>query len=241
MRIVYNNLVDTATLTASSILSGYPVTNLQDQRLSCKWISGTSTSQSVVIDLATAQTITTAAIISHNVPSSATIQANSTDSWTTPAVSYTITWNENMMLRFFTGQSYRYWRFVFDSGNISIGRLWLGNYITVDPSSLTDFSVTVKNNDTNSYNKNRSKYSLPGSVWRSFSLNFPPTGTETINNIVSMIDSAGRHSSVIFCNFDTIRDFPIVEPCYCSIVNDVDFIGKDQMDMTYTLSLEEDL
>lgn len=241
MRIIYNNLVDTATLTALTVLSGYPVTNLQDQRLSCKWVSDTSTSQSVVIDLATAQTITTAAIISHNVPSSATIQANSTDSWTPPAFEDTITWNENMMLRFFEGKSYRYWRFVFNSGNLAIGRLWLGNYITVDPSSLTDFSVTVKNNDTNSYNKNRSKYSLPGSIWRGFSLNFPPTESTTIDNIVAMIDSAGKHSSVIFCNFDTIRDFPIVEPCYCSIVNDVDFIGKGEDKMTYTLSLEENL
>ena len=60
MRITHVNLVDAVTyITPSSADADYPITNIQDQRLSTKWKSDTASTQTVIIDLGSAQDITT--------------------------------------------------------------------------------------------------------------------------------------------------------------------------------------
>lgn len=250
MRILYKNRIDgisASSFTALSESASYPITNVQDERLSTIYKSMAVTAQSIIINLEAAYSINTIAIISHNFTSSATItiSANSSDSWP-GATTETITYNANMILKFITDQTYQYWKLSIDDptnsqGYLSIGRIWLGSYLTVSPSSLIDFSIEKINSDIVDHSINRQKFSTPGYTWRKFNLVFPNTNYTMVSSIETMFDEVGNHSSIIFCNFDTDRNYPIIDPCYCSINNKLEFVHSNRMYFSYKLELEEEL
>lgn len=254
MRIAYNNFID--TLSSSSILassedSSYPVTNVQDQRLTVKWYSEDATTHTVVIDLGATAACSIFAVLSHNLVSGGTVVVNGNDdiasglTWVTSGQSstQTITYNAGIMLSFVTPISNRYWKFTFSGqtqNGIQIGRLWIGDYIDITPSSLNDFSVEKKRDDIIVYGRNRQKYGSVGNTWRRFNLSFPKTSATMLSAIQTMYDAVGNHSSFIFCNFDSLRTYELVEPCYVSIDGDMSFNHVDRQRYTYQLALEED-
>jgi hypothetical protein len=249
VRIAYDNLIDSATApTALTEDILYPIENVQNQRLAKKYRTTDLTAQTVVVDLASAQDVDTIAVLEHNMTasSSTTIEAHTADSWTSPSFTTTLTYNSGPILKYLSSaESYRYWRFTFDDqtntdGYIAMGRLWLGTYLTIDPSSLLNFSVTKKRSDTVTYGRDRQKYATEGVGWRSFRLSFPRSSQAMVESLLTMIDTVGAHGSVIFSNFDTDRSYTIVEPCYCSVVGEVTFRHTRRMRFEYSLELEED-
>jgi len=266
MRIAYTNLIDSSTITASTAITNYPFTNVQNQRLASTYRTSTLSAIEIVVALPSyVSEITTFAIMGHNLTSAAIISVslNTLEN---------ITYNDDMILKFFqfeagtiiteagdslliedgnniiteasTLPSYAYIH-ISDASNpdgyIEIGRLWLGSYITIDPSSLEDFRVIKKRSDIVTHGKNRNKYGSIGTGWRRFELSFPQTQEATISLINTMYDSVGNHSSFIFCNFDVIRDYVLVEPCYVSIDGEVTFNHKTRMKFEYALNMEEEL
>jgi hypothetical protein len=190
--------------------------------------------------------INTTAILGHNIlhGTIAKIQAtNNSLDWTTPELNTTLTVNDGAILNFATTASvYKYWRFYFyGQGSIEVGRMWLGKYLTIDPSALEGFKVTMKNSDVVAHGKDRQKYATPGYSWRVFDLSFPATREDMIYPLTVMREAVGNHSSMIFCNFDTIRDYTLVEPCYVSINGDLSFTQKDRDGFTWSIVLEEEL
>lgn len=248
MRIAYSNLVDDATLTASSEDLRFPVENTQDQRLAKPWRTQTVTGITCVVDLGAAAAVDVVAIVGHTISTSATIniEANASDSWGGPSFSTSLTALENMILKYFTAaQTYRYWRFtVEDASNsssyVDIGRLWLGEYLALDPAATTDFTVSKLRNDNVTYGQGRQKFATPGVGWRRFDLSFRRHAGTMLTAIQTMYDTVGNHTSLIFSNFDTRRDYEIVEPVYCSIVGSLDFKHDSRMYFNYGLTLEED-
>lgn len=254
MRIAYRNLID--TLSSSSILassedSSYPVTNVQDQRLTVKWYNKDATTHTVVIDLGATAACSIFAVLSHNLVSGGTVVVNGNDdiasglTWVTSGQSstQTITYNAGIMLSFVSPISNRYWKFTFSGqtqNGIQIGRLWIGDYINISPSSLNDFSVEKKRDDIIVYGRNRQKYGSVGNTWRRFNLSFPKTNGTMLSSIQTMYDTVGNHSSFIFCNFDSLRTYELVEPCYVSIDGDLSFNHVGRQYYTYSLALEED-
>jgi len=252
MRLIYNNLIDAVTASAFTVVSenlNYPKDNLLDQRLGAVYRTGTPTAQSVTIDFGTAQSITVAAILGHNISTSATITIGYSSTSTSPfvpaATVVSITHSTGAMLAFFNSVSYRYWQFAIDDATnpdtyIEAGRLWLGTYLTVSPASLLDFTVKKKRSDTVTYGKHRQKMASIGEGWREFSLSFPVSEYAMIQSVSDMFDVVGNHSSLIFCNFDSLRTYPLVDPCYCSISGPVGFTHQGRLRFTYSLNLEED-
>jgi hypothetical protein len=254
MRIAYNNFIDalsSASILASSEDSSYPVTNTQDQRLTTKWYSEDATTHTVVIDLGATTSCSIFAIMSHNLSTGGTVVVNGNDDilpnlvWTTSGQSstQTITYNADMLLLFVTPIANRYWQFTFSGqsqNGIQIGRLWIGDYIDISPSSLDDFTVTKKRDDIVVYGKNRQKYASIGNTWRQIELTFPRTKPSSLSAIYTFYDTVGKHSSFIFANFDTLRGYELVEPMYCSIADDMGFSHARNQFYTYSLTLEED-
>lgn len=250
MRIAYRNLVDgviASSLTCLSENSLFPIGNIQEQRLSVAYQSLTPTSQTITINLGSAQSIDTAAILGHNLSTSATIvvAANTSNSWTPAATSQTLVWNTGAILKFFTSQSYQWYQFQISNASnpsayISLGRIWLGEYVDISPSSLESFTVSVKRSDNVFHGRNRQKFASPGISWRNFKMDFPVTEEAMIVKLSAMYEYAGNHSSMIFCNFDTMRNYSLVEPCYVSMVNQLDFAHQNRMRFTYSLELEEE-
>ena len=249
MRIAYENLIDAATApTALTEDLLYPATNVQNQRLSKRWRSTAATAQTVVVDLGSAQAVDTVAILGHSLTTSAvvSIDANATDSWAGPSWTTSLTALTGPILKYLAAaQTYQYWRFNLSdssaaSNYVEAGRLWLGVKIAIDPSSMYNFSVSKRRSDTVTYGRDRQKYATEGVGWRSFSLSFPRTGSSALTNILTMYDTVGNHSSVIFSNFDTTRSYTLVEPCYCSISGELNFSHARAQKYTYSLELEED-
>jgi hypothetical protein len=125
-------------------------------------------------------------------------------------------------------------------GYYEIGRMWLGDYITVDPSALVDLRVTKRRSDTVIYGKNRQKFADPGYGWRRFELSFPDTDSSMLTQIETMYDTVGNHTSMIFCNFDTDWTWDLVAPCYVSIAGDLQFTNRGGYKAAWTMALEED-
>jgi len=254
MRISYSNFIDplsSTSILASSEDSSYKITNVQDQRLTTKWYSEDATTHTVVIDLGATAACSIFAIISHNLSTAGTVVVNGNDDisagliWTTSGQSsaQTITYNTDMMLLFVTPISNRYWKFTFSKqsqNGLQIGRLWIGSYIDISPSSLDDFTVNKKRDDIVVYGKNRQKYASIGNTWRQIELTFPRTKPSSMSSIYTFYDTVGKHSSFIFANFDTLRGYELVEPIYCSISDDMGFSHARNQFYSYSLTLEED-
>jgi len=255
MRIAYTNFLDSlssSSILASSYDTSYPVTNVQDQRLTVKWHSDEATTQTVVFDLGSTTTTSIYAILSHNLTSTGTVTVVGNDdiasglTWVTSGESstQTITYNQNMMVKMVSPIINRYYKFTFSGqaeGGVQIGRLWIGNYIQISPSSLDSFTVIKKRSDTVVYGKNRQKYASIGKEWRRFELTFPKTSPTGITAIQTLFSAVGNHSSFLFMNFDDLRTYDLVEPCYVSIDGDIGFIHQRAQYYSYSLALEEDL
>lgn len=255
MRIAYNNFIDaleSTAIAASSEDTSYPATNVQDQRLAVKWHSEDATEHTIIFDLGATAACSIFAVMSHNLTPTGTVTVVGNDdiasglTWVTSGESstQTITYNANMMVRFVTPISNRYWKFTFSGqtqNGIEIGRLWIGNYIDIDPSSTNDFQVIKKRDDIVVYGRGRQKYASVGDGWRRFELSFPRTAGTTLTAIQTLYDTVGNHSSFIFCNFNDLRTYPLVDPCYVSIDGEIGFTHTKRQFYTYSLSLEEDL
>jgi len=157
MIIKSNETCKDAILTANSNSINYPTTNILDSRLSRIFRTSSSTTAEIVFDCVTAVSVDTIGIANHNITSSVTtlkVQGNATDSWGSPSVDETLTYNSGIITNDFTGGSYRYWRIqIIDATNpdgfIEIGRAWIGEkyqlseilpsieHQAVDPSIVT--------------------------------------------------------------------------------------------------------
>lgn len=225
MRLLYDNKFDSGTLTASSENTLYPVSNLQHIHLVTKWRSTADTGQTIVCDMGEAVTITTAAILAHNLSSGATvkIQGNATDSWDDPSVDEAITYNSGIMTKFFTGGSYQYWRFTFEDADnpdeyIEIGRLYLGTYYQVDKTFNKDFTEEKINTDNVSYSRSGQVFGDEGIIVRRYSLQFPYWANTAKVAVEAIADALGKRTPLILIMDEAnIDKLPVL---YCVIEND---------------------
>ncbi len=225
MRLLHTNLFDLATLIASSENTLYPVENLQHIHLVTKWRSTADTGQTIVCDMGSAVTITTVAITAHNFISGAVvkIQGNATDSWGAPSVDETITYSAGIMTKFFTGGSYRYWRFTFEDASnpdeyIEIGRLYLGTYYQVDKTFSKDFTEEKINTDNISFSKSGQVYGDEGIIIRRYALQFPYWANTAKQAIETIVDTLGKRTPLfLVMDEDNISKLPVL---YCIIETD---------------------
>ncbi len=107
----------------------YPYTNLYNRRPG-KPFEAISTSSAIIIDLGTATSVDSVALIGHNIDSGATIvlEGNATNSWGAPAKTETITHVSTNMYKIFTSGSYRFWRLNVTgaAANVRVGELVMG-------------------------------------------------------------------------------------------------------------------
>jgi hypothetical protein len=109
-----------------------------------KWFKSGAVSSdiTIIVDLGSALAITAFCLSDHNITSGATVklQANSSNSWTTPAYTLTLTQTDQPMVNYIS-QSYRYWRVLIQDasnpdGYVGIGKLYLGTYTEIASGEL---------------------------------------------------------------------------------------------------------
>jgi len=217
LRFLYNNLWDTADLTASSEVATLPVKNTVDPRLECKYRSISDSSTNVVANLGSAQAITAVAIAGHNISSSVTnlrLQAHTSDSWGTPDVNINLlnpygsynTYNSGLITWQGTLGTKRYWRILIEDAfnpdeYISLGRIFLGSYF--EPIQDKDAYYTLKRLDLSeiSMSLNGTKYvNQKNKIWQ-IQCQFPdvisdPSGIDDYQSFLNMFDNIGTNKDI---------------------------------------------
>lgn len=144
LKFLSNNLIDAASLTASTENSQYPVSNLLDYRRT-RCYRSTSNSDNIVIDFGSAESCDHFAIVDNWQNgfgvTAVTIEANGTDSWGAPAFSTTCTLDTTFgvgIKAFSSAQNYRYWRIVFTStlGYCEVANMFLGAASTITTNGV---------------------------------------------------------------------------------------------------------
>lgn len=142
---LYNNLLDVATLTASSAATGFPANNLKNPFRSKYWktAGATAGTAQLVIDHGTAKAVNAIALTGYPdwaaAPGTLVMQFNDTDSWGSPSASETLTWvsgttpggNKGTIIKKLSvSRTYRYNRLsvVNAPGDWNLGRLFVGSY-----------------------------------------------------------------------------------------------------------------
>jgi hypothetical protein len=247
LKLYHGNVIDEATLTASSARSGFPVINLQHPHLSRVWRSDTASGEYVIADAGVGNTLDfdVAAVLAHNLTGAATltVKADNLGDWVTPAVSETLDPTQTIPLKEIVGSSYRFARIDADDptnpwGYIEIGRLWASPRIVVLPSMLVNFQVPLHNSDVKKYSITRQKFTNIGTTWREFELEFPPTEYALIEQLRQLYVES-RDKSLIMACVD-VDDWELIKPVYCSLKDELVPKHYSQSKWTWALTLEED-
>lgn len=158
---LYNNLIKTAALTPSTVSAQYPVANLVDDRRT-KVYRSTTNSDNIEIDLGSAQDINAFSIVHNGTAfgvSTVTLELNSTNVWTSPAVSQVITLDTTHGFGyhiFNIDQNYRYARIVLTSSlaYCEVSKIFLGKYASIGELTF-EYPIKYKQNNNSSVTKNR--------------------------------------------------------------------------------------
>lgn len=142
MRLFWNNLIDTATVTASSEADDYPIENIQHIWKKRVWRSTAAFSEVIDITLESDDDARVLIIYNHNLELGAEvrIKGNTVDNEATAVLDEEVTVTENKIIHYFSGgvQNYDYWWLTIDypsgvSGDyFEIGRIFLGDYYEFD-------------------------------------------------------------------------------------------------------------
>jgi hypothetical protein len=167
--IGYTGSVDTATSTGLAA---------DEQR--------NHTSESIVFNLGVASEIGFFGLLGplgevFSISSSATVRlyANTTDSWTSPALTVTLTPDNNGIYKFIddeTSRTYRYWKFEFiDKLNtvgpegFEFGHVYLGDYTTIETRNVgTGFSKVLVDTSTSQQSESGAEYYQTGFKYTQF-------------------------------------------------------------------------
>jgi len=222
MRVIYDNVIDSAeVVTPSTETANYEGTNVQVTQLTTVWRTTGITSENIVFDAGLGNTFTvdTISLLNHNYTASVILkfQMNATDSWGGPSVDETLTYDQDIILKFIASSSYRYIRItIADTTNtemyLELGRVFAGEYLQVTPSSLSNFSITNVRTDVTQNSIANQAYSDIGVGYRLFRYDFPPSGYTMIQSWRTVWDTVGRHTPFVFLNFDL--DYTMIKPAY---------------------------
>lgn len=206
-RLLWNNLVDTGTLTVNSEDSDFPKENIRHPFRTKVARTAGITSEWFKWDLATAQSVTCVALVNHNFDGSGTykIQGNATDSWGSPSVDETITFNSGTMIKFFTGGSYRWWRLLMTNSSgtyIEVGRPFIGSYYEFTRNFEISWNDVDVDPSRSSLTIGGQEHSNIQDMYRRINLSFRLIAdTEKHNNLINIFRTIGKHKN-IFLSLD---------------------------------------
>lgn len=199
------NLVDQAatTIAASSEDAFFPTTNLKNH-LSTKVYRSVAaiTSSTVVFDFKTIEPVNSILIKGNNLDgfgfnSPATIEANPTNEWSSPAFSTTITYDANFNLAIKTlasSESYRFWRLSLTGGQyVELSNIFIGEYIQLTNNNIT-FGWGFRTDDraTSSSNRYGQRYLDRVNSQIHMNASFKTLNVTELETLLAMFDYVGE-------------------------------------------------
>jgi len=225
MRIIWDNAWDKYTITANSEASGYPAINIQDISYKKTTRSTGDTSEWWKIgDGVNKIKISDIAIAGHNFTSGATItlQGNDTDVWTSPAKEEVLTYNADIITKFFTAVEYYYWRLlVADASNpdtyIEIGRISSDEYLQM-PGIEPGLVYPRKTTSTKDITVTGQVYGDKGIIARMPGFAFPIIEDSERIQIDAMFDEVHNIKPIFLIVYENSLD--VIPALYCTIDQD---------------------
>lgn len=178
MRILFDNLIETASITASSEDASFVLSNLLNPHLT-KLFKFTGNSESLTLDLGSAENIR-GVVFDTNLTYSATVtvEGNSTNSFTSPPYSQSATILDDGRVVLFLDETYRYWKISFEDTSLTTITLkygFIGDYTQMPPidpdidfeygtTSRVEFSQTGQTYGFKGFEVFRSSFSFPNIV-----------------------------------------------------------------------------
>jgi hypothetical protein len=194
MIICTNNYLESATITANNGSEFFPVANLYSPTLHgnegvCKYTT------SIVIDLGSAKQVKAIGILRSS--QTVTVEANSSNSWGSPA--YSISMNEALKV---INKTYRYWRiYTTATGSQYIGQFYLG--IPLEASYAQAGSVPqIQADDIENFSRTGRYFASKGhdKLIQSFTVS---TANQTeYDSWYNYYRSDSRTKPIIFCQYE---------------------------------------
>lgn len=214
----HNNLVKTASITASTENAQFPVSNITDDRRT-KVYRSTSNNDNIVFDLGSTEDID-AVCISPNWQSgfgftAITIEANTANSWGSPAFTQSFTFDSSYdtgITEFANTQSYRFWRLVITSalGYCELANVFIGPKLDISTTGVED-GIAYQNDDLT--NIRQSEYGQEfiddiGQIKKIENIRYSNMNTSELTQFFTMYDDVRRVKPfwVRFKNLDNILD-----------------------------------
>jgi hypothetical protein len=227
-RILYNlDTWDAATVTGSSQANTDLVpANVLHDHVSKLWRTTGKASENIVFDLGAATNITVFSMFTFNLTASATVtlQANTADSWGSPAYSQALTiatdadGNVLQRLVYFLDQTYRYWRVTFaDSGNaasyLQIGRIAAGTYYEPPRNINQNFTITMYDPSEGDRVAGRQTFFRNRNRYRRAAVRFELQNQTQTDKLDAIMTKVGHSKPVVLALDPTNR--PSKDSMYC--------------------------
>jgi len=142
------NLLDGATVTASSTDAAYAVADLYDGRPGIPWKAGAVGAGWIKVDLGSAKNVSFLALFNHSFSSAGTftLEADTADDWAPSAYTATVTWRaRDLYLDLGAAQSYRWWKLSWDAAGAPtapiVGEMWLAAHTELTRCYGAGYSV----------------------------------------------------------------------------------------------------
>lgn len=217
MRIGYTNLIDDVTLTASSSATNYPVTNIQDSRMSRKWKGAAD--GATTIDIGTsALTASMACVNAHNAVSGDTIELLGYSDSGRTVLDTTISFD---IISYGTAEIFTedelYWTFSFDTASaMEVGGLFLGTHL-IAPAYEIGHSFTEISASEFSVSKTRQLYGLNPLFYREASYLLPAVTWDEKDDLTEWFLAVGNSTAFYLLQYPDRQDLRRV--FYCRLLN----------------------
>lgn len=242
MKILYDNKVVGSSISVSSELTGYLFINaMNDPRLSRVARTSGTDDEYIKFNLGTATNISDVCIMGHNLSNSATVtlQANSSDSWTSPAFEQVLTVDDIIYLNF-TVENYQYWRLsIQDASNtaayLQFAYIFLGTALTM-PGMETGQAIPINSTSVSSKSFSGQIYGDKRIFLKSAKITLPII--EQAEKV--LIDAFFEYVDIVtpFVLLIWEDDLDVEAPIYCALTKPLEWSRVQGSGLLWSLSLE---
>lgn len=218
----YNYVFDESVdLVPSTEDASFPATNLRHYHRSKVWRTTSTLAQSLVIDLRTAEEIDTFVMVfdpesspTFSAGTTFSLQASATNSWSSPTVNVTPTFDENFgVLSYFfaASQEYRYWRLYIDDPSSALGyfethKIFLGKATQLTQLPSIGIRLSEQDQSTVDSNDYGHEYSDTYPKRRSWEFSYRLLTETDKGTLRDIYHRCGKTKPIFFC-LDATQEF----------------------------------
>ena len=234
LKFLLTDVLDDATISASSTTSGLPASNAQDVLVRKVYRSTASTNEWLKFDVGAATTINCLMIANHNLTLGSVVkfQGHASDSWASPSLDTNLTvatdaqGNNVMKIAHFyaTNQEYRWFRLYMEPGTgnaspVDIGRVMAGRYIEPKRNLRDGFTLTTIDPSRGKNTVGRQAYWTTRRQYEELTYALTDINEDQADELLGIYGEVGKHSPLVVA-LDPV-DRTSHNTFYCQFMTDV--------------------